>query len=108
MKRIVWLGDSYKVLQGFPKAIRQDAGHALRDVQLGDLPSDFKPMRSIGPGVEEIRLWDKSGTYRVLYVAKFAEAVYVLHAFQKKTEQTSPRDINLSRARFAQLIQSRK
>jgi phage-related protein len=108
MKKLLWLGDSYEDMRGFPKAVRQDAGQSLRDVQMGDRLSDVKSIASVGPGVEEIRVWDKSGTYRVLFVAKFAEAVYVLHSFQKKTEQTNPRDIKLARGRLARLIRSRK
>ena len=66
--------------------------------------SDFKPMPSIGRGVEEIRVWDDSGTYRVIYTARFRDAVYVLHAFHKKTQATPKKDIELARARFQQLV----
>ena len=67
-------------------------------------PDDFKPMPSIGKGVEEIRVWDESGTFRVIYTARLADAVYVLHAFQKKTQTTSKSDIELAKSRFAQLL----
>jgi len=73
-------------------------------VQLGLPPNDFKPMPSIGKGVEEIRIWEASGTYRIIYTARLADTVYVLHAFQKKTEATSPRDIEVARERFRQLM----
>ena len=76
----------------------------LDRVQQGKQPNDFKPMPSIGKGVEEIRVWDDAGTYRVIYTARLADAVYVLHAFQKKTQATSKRDIEIAKTRFAQLI----
>src|SRR5205085_11733994 len=86
MKPIQFLGDSLKCLRDFPDDARQDAGYQLDKVQRGEQPDDFKPMPSIGKGVEEIRIWDDTGTYRVIYTARIADAVYVLHAFQKKTQ----------------------
>jgi phage-related protein len=77
-------------------------------VQRGDQPDDFKPMPSIGKGVEEIRVWDDTGTYRVIYTARIADAVYVLHAFQKKTQATPKRDMDIARERFAKLIRGDK
>ena len=77
-------------------------------MQRGKQPDDFKPMPSVGKGVEEIRIAEESGAYRVIYVARRAEAVYVLHAFQKKTQATSPRDIEIARKRFAQLSRGGK
>jgi phage-related protein len=73
-------------------------------VQRGEQPDDFKPMPSIGKGVEELRVWDDSGTYRVIYTARLADAVYVLHAFQKKTQTTAKRDVELARKRYTDLI----
>ena len=70
-------------------------------------PTDFKPMPSIGKGVEEIRVWDESGTFRLIYTARLADAVYVLHAFQKKTQATSKSDIELAKTRFAQLMRGK-
>jgi phage-related protein len=86
--------------------VRQDAGRQLLKVQRGDLPDDCKPIREIGMGVEEIRIWEATGTFRILYVAKFADAIYVLHAFQKKTQQTSQRDKEIARSRFKELMRS--
>src|ERR1700761_1085939 len=103
MKRLIWLGDSYKSLVAFPAKVRRVAGYELENVQDGDQPSDWKPMPSIGKGVEEIRVWAESGTYRVIYLARLPEAVYVLHAFQKKSQQTSPRDVEIARERFEEL-----
>jgi phage-related protein len=89
VKPLRFLGNSLECLQGFPKDARSDAGRQLLLVQRGEAPSDFKPMPSIGKGVEEIRIWEESGTYRVIDTARFADAVYVLHAFQKKSQATS-------------------
>jgi phage-related protein len=108
MKKLLWLGDSYKVLCSFPAAVQRTAGFELRNVQRGEQPSDCKPMPSIGKGVEEIRVWAESGTYRVIYIARMHEAVYVLHVFQKKSQETSQRDLVLARERLEQLIRERK
>ncbi|MHB0989816.1 MAG: type II toxin-antitoxin system RelE/ParE family toxin [Burkholderiales bacterium] len=102
------MGDSLKCLRDFPNDARQDAGRQLDRVQHGKQPDDFKPMPSIGKDVEEIRVWNESGTFRVIYVARLANAVYVLHAFQKKTQTTSKRDIETAKARFAQLNRGEK
>lgn len=88
--------------------MQQDAGYQLELVQAGRQPEDFKPMPSIGRGVEEIRVRDDSGVYRVIYTARVADAVYVLHAFQKKTQATPKRDLDLARERFQQLMERRK
>ncbi len=102
MKSIRFLGDSLKRLREFPDDARQDAGYQLDKVQRGEQPDDFKPMPSIGQGVEEIRVWDEAGTFRVIYTARIGDTVVVLHAFQKKTQTTSKRDIDLARARWSQ------
>ena len=104
MKVIRFLGDSLKCLRSFPDDARQDAGYQLDKVQRGEYPDDFKPMPSIGKGVEEIRIWDDSGTFRIIYTARLADAVYVLHAFQKKTQATSKRDLELAKSRFSDLM----
>ena len=104
MKLLRFLGDSLKSLREFPEDARHDAGYQLDRVQHGEQPDDFKPMPSIGKGVEELRVWDDSGTYRVIYTARLADAVYVLHAFQKKTQTTAKRDVELARKRYTDLI----
>jgi phage-related protein len=104
MKVLRFLGDSHKALCDFPKDARQNAGRQLLKVQRGDLPDDFQPMSDVGKGVEEIRVWEESGTFRVMYVARLADAVYVLHAFQKKTRETSKRDKEIAKLRFKQLM----
>jgi phage-related protein len=104
MKPIRFLGKSLECLREFPQDARQDAGYQLDQVQRGRQPSDFKPMPSVGKGVEELRVWDDSGTYRVIYIARLREAVYVLHAFQKKTRATSKQDIEIATNRYAELM----
>jgi phage-related protein len=95
-------------LRDFPEDARQDAGYQLDKVQRGKQADDFKPMPSVGKGVEEIRVWDDSGTYRVIYMARLADAVYVLHAFQKKTQTTAKRDVALAKQRFDELMRGAK
>jgi phage-related protein len=108
MKPVRFLGDSLKCLREFPEDARQDVGYQLDKVQRGRQPDDFKPMPSIGKGVEELRVWDESGTFRVVYTARVAEAVYVLHAFQKKTQATSQRDVDVAKARYNELMRGVK
>jgi phage-related protein len=72
------------------------------------MPDDFKSMSGIGPGVHEIRIRDASGAFRVIYVVRFEEAIYVLHAFQKKTQKTAPLDIELARQRYRALLEDRR
>jgi phage-related protein len=104
MKLLRFLGDSLKCVREFPEDARHDAGYQLEKLQRGEQPDDFKPMPSIGKGVEELRVWDDSGTYRVIYTARLADAVYVLHAFQKKTQATAKRDVELARKRYTDLM----
>jgi phage-related protein len=107
MRPVRFAGDSLKRLREFPDDARQDAGYQLEKVQRGEQPDDFKPMPAIGKGVEELRIWDESGTYRVIYTARLKDCVVVLHAFQKKTQSTSPRDIELARTRWLALSKER-
>jgi len=108
MKEIEFLGDSLKTIASFPRNARQAAGRQLAKVQNGNPPDDFKPMPDIGKGVEEIRVRDQSGIYRVIYTARLADAVYVLHAFQKKTMQTSNQDVEIARKRFKKLMRGER
>ena len=103
MKRLEFLGDSLEQLRDFPEAARKESGVQLHKVQLGLEPSDWKPMTTVGPGVREIRIRDEAGAFRVLYVAHQAETVYVLHAFQKKTQQTAKKDLDLAASRLRQI-----
>jgi phage-related protein len=104
MKPLRFLGDSRNRLCEFSPNAKQDAGFQLDKVQRGEMPDDYKPMPSIGKGVEEIRIWDESGTYRIIYTAKLVDMVYVLHVFKKKTQTTAKRDIDLAKKRFDELI----
>ena len=108
VKPVAFCGDSLNRLRQFPEAARQDAGYQLELLQRDEQPRDFKPMPAVGKGVEELRVRDDSGAYRVIYTARLAEAVYVLHAFQKKTRATSKRDVEIARERFSQLIRELK
>lgn len=103
MKRVEFLGDSLIELRKFPEAARKEAGVQLHKVQMGLDPADWKPMTTVGAGVREIRIRDEAGTFRVLYVANIGDAVYVLHAFQKKTQQTSKRHLDLAASRLRQI-----
>lgn len=101
------MGDSRARLQAAPADIRSDAGYQLGLVQRGEVPEDFKPMPDVGSGVMEIRVHGDN-EYRVFYVARYEEAVYVLHCFVKKTQATRKADLDLGRKRFAALIEARK
>jgi phage-related protein len=107
MKQICFLGDSLARIRDFGPEAKQDAGYQLDKIQRGEQPDDFKPFSSVGKGVEEIRLWDDTGTYRVIYTARLVDAVYVLHAFQKKTHATSKKDIDLAKSRFLEIIRGK-
>lgn len=106
MKRIQWLGTSLNAVREFPEDARAVLGRELRFVQIGEMPTSFKPMASVGAGAYEIRV-RKGNQYRLIYVAKFAESVYVLHAFVKKTQKTASEDIELAQSRYAGLIAER-
>ncbi len=105
-KPVTWLGSSLEDIRRFPEDVRRSAGYQLRRVQEGLQPNDWKPVPDVGTGVQEIRL-RTGGEHRVFYVARFAEAVYVLHGFEKKTQKTPKRDLELARARYRDLIQTR-
>ena len=100
MKPVRFVGTAREDLAAFPEPARRTAGYELFMVQVGREPSDFKPMPDVGHGVHEIRVGDRAGTFRVIYVARFNEAIYVLHAFQKKTPKTSRVDIEVARRRY--------
>jgi phage-related protein len=108
VKPVTFLGDSLKVLRGFPDDARRDAGFQIDRLQRGLQPDDFKPMPSVGKGVEELRIWSDTGTYRVIYIARLTDAVYVLHAFQKTSEKTPQKEINIAAKRLRELLKDRK
>jgi phage-related protein len=102
MKALEFVGSSLDDLSAFPVEARRVAGHELWQAQNGLMPSDFRPMPAIGAGVYEIRV-HALGEWRVIYVARFQNAVYVLHAFQKKTQMTRREDVELARRRYRQI-----
>jgi phage-related protein len=105
MKPLRFVDSSQKDLRDMPSEVRHALGLELMTVQYGGEPSDFKPMKTVGAGVYEIRYRDAAhGAFRVVYVAKLADAVYVLHAFQKKTQQTPLSDITLAANRYRKLL----
>lgn len=105
MKNIEFLGTSLDDLRCFPDEVKQDAGYQLHLVQMGEMPNDFKYMPTIGMSVVEIRLKDQNGIYRVIYTAKFADTIYVLHAFTKKTQKTAQSDLQIAKNRLKTLLQ---
>ena len=107
-KEIRWVGSSYDDLLAFPKDARREAGLQLGKVQAGLDPTDWKPFDDVGVGTREIRIRDASGAYRVMYVAKFEEAVYVLHCFRKKTQVTGKQDKAIASARYRAVASARK
>ena len=107
LKPLVCLGSSREDLRAFPDQARERAGFELYRVQQGLPPHDWKSMTTVGPGVEELRI--RIGQeFRVLYIARFAEAVYVLHAFEKKSQKTAGRDVEIAAKRLAEVKRLRE
>ncbi len=100
MKPLEFLGTSLDDMREMPASVRHAIGLDLMRVQYGGTPADFKSMPAVGSGAYEIRVRDASGAFRAIYVAKFGDAIYVLHAFQKKTQKTSKADLDIARARY--------
>jgi phage-related protein len=107
-KEIRWIGSSYDDILDFPVGPRRAAGFQLGRVQAGLEPEDWKPFDDVGAGTREIRVRDASGIFRVMFVAKFEEAIFVLHCFQKKTEATAKKDKDIAQARYRAIAQERK
>ena len=99
-KDIVWLGDSLEILRSFPRSVRIDLGSDLRRLQIGDLPLDSKPMKTVGPGVRELRTRDRSNQFRTIYVLRTETKIVVLHCFIKKSRTTPRTDIDLAKERL--------
>lgn len=106
-KELRWVASSYKDLLAFPEAARRTAGYELGRVQNGRRPTDWKPMQTVGSGVREIRISEEGRAHRVIYVAAFEEAIYVLHAFEKKSRKTPQKDIELARSRYTRIAAGR-
>ena len=105
MKRISFIGRSLNDLKQFPEDAKREAGFQLDKVQRGIEPSDWKPIKTVGTSVREIRIKDDQGIYRVIYVAKYADTVFVLHAFKKKSQKTTKKDIEIAKKRLRIVIQ---
>jgi phage-related protein len=109
-KPINWRGSSLRDIKDddiFTPLARKEAGHQLSQIQAGLDPDDWKPFDVVGAGTKEIRINLGDGWFRVMYVAKFPEAVYMLHCFKKKTSSTSSRDKNTTAARYKAVLQER-
>jgi phage-related protein len=103
-KRLRFRGTALDDLRAFPASARREAGYQLDKVQNGRDPSDWKPMKTVGPSVREIRIAESGGAFRIIYVAKFEDAVHVLHCFRKKTQATSKADLDLAARRYRDLL----
>jgi len=105
-----WYAESIlEEVRQWPDSVREDMGGQLNKVEYGGMPDDFKPLPTVGTGVNEIRISESGDQYRLIYVAKFEEAVYVLHVItKKKTQKTSTSDIAIAKARFKELVKQRK
>ena len=107
-KSVEFLGSALNELRDFPLSARREAGYQIDKLQHGEEPDDWKPMKTIGAGVQEIRIQDEAGAFRVIYIAKLKDAIYVLHCFQKKTQRTSTQDIVLASKRYNDLMRGTK
>jgi phage-related protein len=104
---LAWCGSALDDLRAFPELARQRAGRQLRKLQQGEQPDDWKPMSTVGPGVIEIRI-RTGAAHRVFVVTKFEDAIYVLHAFEKKSQRTPQREIELAKRRYQDVLQGRR
>jgi phage-related protein len=107
-KQIIWMGSSLNDLKDFPKSALKEAGRALGKVQAGHEPDDWKPFETVGPGTKEVRVATEGKQFRVFYVAKFEEAIFVLHSFVKKTQKTTQHDIDIGKERYKAALRWRK
>ena len=108
MKPVHFVGTSRENIRELPDSVQETAGFQLFKVQQGREADDWKPMPTVGSGVQEIRIRDEGGAYRVFYVAKFGEAVYVLHVFEKRSQKTARADLELGKSRYADLLKWRR
>jgi phage-related protein len=97
---IVWEGDSREMLQGFPDGVRQNLGFQLWQLQLGERPADYRPLSSVGQGVFELRDQDERAWYRVVYLSRINNVIYVLHCFEKKSREMPRKDFETARQRL--------
>lgn len=107
-KPIYWVGTSLKDLLSLPDDVKREAGYQLHRIQNGLDPENWKPFKEIGLGVKEIRISDDGDAFRVIYIAKFSEKIYVLHSFQKKSQKTSLKDTKIAKTRYSAIINEEK
>jgi phage-related protein len=100
---IEWVGDSHNVVCGYSKDVRRAIGMELHLLQIGEEPLHAKPLKTVGPGVWEIKISEKEGQFRVIYIVKRNDRIYVLHTFQKKTQKTPKKDISLAKTRLKEI-----
>lgn len=108
IKEIEWRGSSLKDLRNFPVDARKNAGYELEQAQHGLHPHVWKAINDWGQGVIEIKIGAEAGAFRVVYVAKFDDALYVLHCFQKKDQRTQPKDVDIIKTRYADVVNERR
>jgi phage-related protein len=106
MKPIHWLGNTHKQVKEYPAEVKQEVGYQIDKIQRGEEPADWKVLSSVGHGVREIRIHAEN-EYRVIYVAKFSEAVYVLHTLVKKTQKTAYMDLQMAKVRYKEMLEMR-
>jgi len=106
MATVSWEGDSWKVLKSWPKAIQWDFGNSLREMQYGRAAKlQVRPMQSIGSGVFELKDADEKTWYRMVYLARIEDTVYVLDCFEKNTAKTERKDLHTAAARLSNVRQ---
>ncbi len=104
---IVWEGDSLEVIRSFPAGVRADLGSEIRRLQMGQLPLNSRPMKSIGSKIYEIKEQDERAWYRVIYLARIGDSIHILHCFEKKSQKTSRNDLLVAKRRF-QIVLGRR
>jgi len=97
---VVWEGDSREVLQAFPEEVRQNLGFQLWQLQQGERPGDYRPLPSIGTGVFELRDQDERAWYRVVYLSRINDVIYVLHCFEKKSREMTRKEFGKAKQRL--------
>lgn len=107
-REVFFFKAAQKAIQGFPEGARKTLAFELELLIEGEDPTDFAPMPAVGKGVYEVRVWDDKRTFRAFYVTKYEEAVYVLHAFEKKTQKTPKKEIDIAKKRYRELPVQRK
>lgn len=106
LKDVYWVGSSLEELKRLPVNVVRMTGYQLHLVQMGMEPGDWKPMKTIGQGVKEIRIRESKNAYRIIYVVIRSDGIYVLHAFQKTTKTTSQKNINLAKRRYNEVMRN--